>query len=196
MPLVQPILTPLIGLTLISACSDEAITDIGGELDAPAMSSAPVPEIHGLWEWTRVEHLTMPVWVAELVADILPEGPNTQARCESSGIMDLTQVGTTFTGTALLETISCETKGGTLFQPPGPLPQPIDIEDGRISGNAIAFSFRHPTVAPCPMQAVIAAVEGSLATALSGGGHCFVPGHPSRSHRSSSRHRQAERARH
>jgi hypothetical protein len=178
MSLVRPILTPFIGLALLSACSDAHITDVGGELVPPAMTSVPVPEIHGVWEWTRVEHLTMPTWVAQFVAGIMPEGPITQARCESSGTVDLTQNGSTFSGTASLETISCETKGGTQFQPPGPLPQPIDVVDGHISGNAIRFSFIHPTVAPCPMTAVIAAVDGSMATALSGGGRCFVPGHP------------------
>jgi hypothetical protein len=118
----------------------------------------------------------MPAWVAQMVG-IPPEGPVTQAHCESAGWMILVQSGASFSGTAGQTSISCETKGGEQFQPPGWF-LAIDVADGHIGGANIRFTFGGIIPAPCPHSGVITATSGGMATALKATGRCFVPGHP------------------
>jgi hypothetical protein len=165
-------------MVLLIGCSGPDIASPFDEwADAPAMAVAAVPDVSEAWNWTRVEHLTMPAWVAQFVAGIVPEGPVTQAYCESAGTMNLSQSGATFSGPAAQTWISCVTKGGHEFQPPG-WDLEIAVVDGRMKGSSIQFSFNSATPAPCPHHGVISAVTGGKATALSASGRCFVPGHP------------------
>lgn len=113
----------------------------------------------------------------QLIAGIQPEGSVTRAHCESAGTMNLMQNGVTFSGVATQLAIVCETKGGQQFQPPGAF-LPMAVEDGRIRGASIAFSFNSITVTPCPQHGIIAAIAAGVATELKAGGRCFVPGHP------------------
>ena len=170
----------LLALALTAAilplgCSDG--DPVGVERDVPpgavAASIHAVPDVSGTWNWSNEERLRMPPFVAGLVG-IVPEGPNTHARCESLGSMTLSQSGDTFDGNATKSFNSCVTKGGQLFQQPGAV---FQIE-GRIAGMTMDFSFSTPTVAPCPHHAVISANENGVAVALSGTGHCILPGHP------------------
>jgi hypothetical protein len=174
----------VIAMLLVVACTKSPATDELRSLVPTAPTAATAlqsggspPDLSGAWNWSRVEQLTMPSWLAEFVIGIDPEGPITRATCEGSGTMTLTQTGATFTGTATQTTHGCETAGGQQFQSPGAA-MPIAVADGRISGRAIRFSFSNPTVSPCPHQATISAIQGDTAVALTGTGRCFVPGHP------------------
>lgn len=171
-------------LLLPLGCTAPA-TDAGQpspNLTAPAAPSALTaaaapPDLSGAWNWSRVEHLTLPAWVAALVVGIEPEGPITQVTCEGSGTMTIDQSGRTFSGTATQTIHGCETAGGQQFQSPG-ASDPIVVADGRISGRSIHFRFESPTVKPCPHDATISEIHAGTAVALTGTGRCFVPGHP------------------
>jgi hypothetical protein len=165
---------------LLTACT---MTPDGGEPQsltalAPTAPSAvqpgSPPDLSGSWNWSNVEVLRMPSFVAIMVG-IKPEGLNTQARCESAGTMTLVQTGASFSGSAARTFNACETKGGQFFQQPGTA---FQISDGRITGSSIHFSFSSPFVSPCPHRATISAVEGGIAGALNGTGGCILPGHP------------------
>jgi hypothetical protein len=171
-------------MLLVVACTESPATDELGSLlpTAPTASTAllsggATPDLSGAWNWSRVEQLTMPSWVAEFVFGIDPEGPITRVTCAPSGTMTLIQTGATFTGTATQTTHNCETAGGQQFQS-SDAAIPIVVAEGRISGRAIRFSWAGPTVNPCPHQATISVIQGDTAVALTGTGHCFVPGHP------------------
>ncbi len=169
-------------LALLSAgflplgCSDPT----GVEREAPA-STAPFAsvastpaDVSGSWSWTRVEQLKMPDFVAISVG-VVPEGKNTQARCEAAGTLELTQTGREFEGVALRTSDSCETTGGQAFDR-GPTTH--FVTGGRIRGRAARFSLESFTVKPCPHNAVILEVSGGVAQELRGTGHCVFPGHP------------------
>lgn len=162
---------------LIASCSDQV-----SDPTAPTSRSSPSPsaalvDVSGLWNWSNEERLTMPEIVAAMFG-IPPEGPITQIRCESSGTMVLTQVGSSFSGPAERTSISCETKGGFAFLP-GPQFAPVffDVEDGRIRGNSIHFVFGGAPL-PTPSHGVVSASVGGVATVLKGTGRTIVPGHP------------------
>jgi len=134
------------------------------------------PDLSGSWTWSNLETLTMPPFLASNLG-IVPEGPNTHARCESAGEMTLVQVGASFSGTAFKTFNECKTHGGQTFQQPQ-ASAPLTISNGSIQGRNVKFSWSSPTVSPCPHNAVITGYDGSLAVALSGTGHCILPGHP------------------
>lgn len=174
----RKVLTLLLGVTLIPACSDTGLTGVreSSEGDSPQVTAASAVDISGEWEWSNLEVLKFPPFVAGLVIPpITPEGSLTHARCESAGTMTLFQMGAAFQGTATKTFNSCETKGGQTFQQPG---TEFVIAEGQIKGGSVHFSFEAFPVTPCPHHAVVSEVQGGVAGALSGTGKCFLPGHP------------------
>ena len=164
----------LAGCTMTPAGSEPQSLTTLPPTAASAVQPGSPPDLSGAWNWSNVEVLRMPTFVAMMVG-IKPEGLNTQARCESAGTMTLVQTGASFSGSAARTFNACETKGGQTFQQPGTA---FQVSNGRITGSSIRFSFDSPPVTPCPHQAVISAVEGGIAGALIGTGRCIVPGHP------------------
>lgn len=165
----------LVLVATLAGCSEGEFTGPNGETEASlSASSAPVVDLGGAWNWSNVEALTFPPHVA-LMLGIAPEGEVTQARCESAGSMTLDQTGASFEGLANKSLNSCETRGGQSFTQPGTV---FQIADGRVQGRSAHFSFHSFGVRPCPHQVVVEDAAGGTATALSGTGRCFLPGHP------------------
>ena len=140
---------------------------------ASELRAGEPPDMSGSWNWGNVELLRMPPAVAMMVS-VTPEGPNTQARCESSGTMTLVQSGSTFSGTASRASNDCRTTGGQTFRQPG---LELEVVDGHFRGGTVRFSFNSSVVKPCPHTATVTTDQG-MAIALSGSGHCVLPGHP------------------
>jgi hypothetical protein len=134
-------------------------------LDAAAAQSV---NVDGVWNVDRVVQITAPEWVAELIFGVVPEGPVTHIRCETTGTMELFQDGDTFDGTAA-STSECETRGGQTFSSGT---ADIEILDGTINGRSIKFVWIDDVV--CPYKLSLS----SDADRLSGTGRCIVPGHP------------------
>lgn len=170
------ILLSMVGVGCTATEFDGAGTPSIASPSGPSPSRPAVPDLSGEWTWSNLETLKMPPFIAISVG-IAPEGENTHARCESAGTMALVQTGATFSGTARKTFNACETHGGQTFQQPQ-VSAPLTVTDGRIQGRNIQFSLNSPTVAPCPHKAVVSQADGDTATALSGTGHCILPGHP------------------
>ena len=145
-------------------------------LITPVAADSPTQDVSGTWNWTRVDNLAFPAWVAEDVMGIQPEGPITHARCEVAGTMTLVQTGATFSGILMATSQQCVSSGGQLFQETT-IFAPTAIEDGRVVGRSLGFRI-DAVLIDCRYHATVASVEGALATALKGGGPCLVPGHP------------------
>ena len=143
---------------------------------AAAVRSATVMDVSGVWEWSDVSRLTLPRSVA-ILSGIEPEGPITHARCEAHGSMTLSQAGSTFSGVASAMSQRCVTHGGQVFSSPD-AGLPKAVAGGEINGMGLRFSFANSLITPCPHQAVVSEVQNGVASALSGGGRCFVPGDP------------------
>lgn len=166
-----------IGIALIAGCSETEITEASPDR-SPLMSAhgGASIDISGDWLWSREEHLIFPAWVAELIFGIQPEGPTTSARCSGSGTMSLVQTGNTFSGVATSEGGQCTTRGGQVFAGVAPN-EPI--VDGQIRGKSVRFHLIGAGGSvDCAMHAVISEIQAGTASALTGGGHCIVPGHP------------------
>lgn len=143
----------------------------------PAAASPPSPaDVSGSWNWSRVEQLTFPAWVATDIIGIQPEGPTTVARCQGSGTMSLIQADASFTGTFVQTAQECTTQGGQAFQDPAAF-VPVAIDEGRIRGQSIGLLL-DGVVVDCLYHAVISEVQAGVALALAGVGRCIVPGHP------------------
>jgi hypothetical protein len=165
----------LMGALALAACgADSRVTT------EPAphaqLNSRPAPiDVSGSWNWSQVEQLTFPAWVAAEIFGIEPEGPVTTARCEGAGTLNIVQDGQTFTGTSLTTAVSCETSGGQVFVDPlSFIPAAVT---GTVSGRSVSFT-RDGVVVDCDYHATIRSVEGGTATQLSGGSRCVLPGHP------------------
>ena len=168
---VAALLTAVLAL---SACSSDVrlSTEPGSD---PLLNSKPDPiDVSGSWNWTKLEQLTFPAWVAAEVFGIDAEGPVTRARCEGAGTLSIVQDGQAFTGTSLTTAVSCETSGGQVFVDPlsfGP-----SAVSGTVTGRSVRFT--QGVVVNCDYHATILAVEGGTATELRGGSRCVLPGHP------------------
>lgn len=160
-----------IGIAL--ACADTTTAPPLEPREAQLSVEAPSLDIGGVWNWSNLESIRMPPEVANMVG-VVPEGPNTHARCESSGFMNVTQTGSTFEGIAFKSSNSCTTKGGQSFQQAATV---LSIANGRIGGRQLEFSFESFIIRPCPHRAVVEVAEG-VAVALHGSGRCILPGHP------------------
>jgi hypothetical protein len=164
----------------LAACSDGGVTDVaptGSLLGAHGNGGASV-DLSGEWTWAESETLIIPAWAVELAfPEIEAEGSITRASCESSGTLTLVQTGNTFTGTTVRTDHECVTSGGQIFGGDASafLPQPII--DGEIRGRSFVM-HRLATVVECIYHGTISGLEAGVATTLSGGGQCIVPGHP------------------
>jgi hypothetical protein len=172
---------------LVSACDDpasvESTPDEGLRETSAIAQSVAVPDVSGEWEWSSRSYLRMPDWFVEGILnalpqnDVIPEGPNTQGHCVTTGVMTLVQTGATFEGVSTRTSQVCETNGGQSFQGPG-IALPLDVSDGIIRGRSLSFTMDNFTVNPCPHHAVVSEVENGAAIALHGTGGCVIPGHP------------------
>ncbi len=178
-------LLALLTVAHLVGCSDRAPTgpanaapeaeEVAETPTMTASTGAAPADVSGSWTWSSVEQLKFPPFVAEAL-NLVPEGKNTHARCESSGTMELTQAGSAFEGTAEKVFNACRTRVlGQPFQQPQ---SDFFVEDGRITGSSLHFSFASATVRPCPHIAVIESGAGGVALELSGTGHCYLPNHP------------------
>lgn len=178
----KQVLIGAMGAALATGCS-EALTSVSstgtGRPDAATThANAPAIDVSGEWVWSRELSLIFPVWVAQGVFGIEPEGPSTSARCTGSGTMTLVQNGSSFSGVSQNTEGQCVTRGGQVFPGVAPdLPQPV--EDGVIRGRSLNL---HLIAAggslDCTSHAVVTELDGGTATALRGGGPCIIPGHP------------------
>jgi hypothetical protein len=143
----------------------------------PSVHASSATDVSGAWNWSSVQYLTAPPFVAQLIFGIQPEGPVTRLRCDTSGTLNLTQAGDTFTGTATQQA-TCETGGGYIFvSPPSATPPVVDVADGRIAGRSLKFVFSAGPLT-CPFEGVITDLDQSIATDLRATGRCIIPGHP------------------
>lgn len=158
--------------------SPSALVDAAAVVKPAALLVAPrgvtAPNINGLWNARGVVQLTVPPWVAQLVLGIVPEGPVTHIRCESSGTMELTQLGESFSGIQYRDPNVCETRGGQRYEEPKGM---VPVLEGRIEGRSLGFELEDPPLT-CPQRGVITQIEDGTATRLSGTARCIVPGHP------------------
>jgi hypothetical protein len=99
----------------------------------------------------------------------------TQIICTGSGSMTLTQAGASFSGTYVQNNNQCVTKAGQVFQDPLTF-IPFSVL-GEINGNSLSLFIDGPAL-DCDYRAVISDTDQGVATAISGGGPCIVPGHP------------------
>ena len=146
---------------------------------SPAMAAGAVPDVSGSWNVSGTGYLTVPSTEVQRLFGIQPEGPVTHLRCQGTSTMQLSQSGATFSGTAIRQTISCETGHGHVFVPQPPsFPNSLEVADGLITGRGIHFLFGAVAGLGCPHNGAIMQVEGGRATELTANGRCIIPGHP------------------
>lgn len=155
--------------------SSRAIDEVASSGAAKQGTGATTVNVGGDWVWSKEEHLTFPVFAAQLVFGIEPEGPTTSARCETSGTMTIDQVGATLKGTLQYTEHECVTKGGQVFRAAETFsPDPIR---GDVRGRSVEWLSDGLNV-DCRYRAVASDLEGNFASRLDGGSKCIVPGHP------------------
>jgi hypothetical protein len=173
-----------LGLWALAVAASAACSDGGtltglpeGQLLMSAHAGAAI-DVSGDWLWSSEEKLSFPVWVAQGIFGIDPEGPTTQARCTATGTMTLEQVDRIFSGVSVRTGGECVTPGGQVFSGvTGGASEPGF--DGEINGRNLSWQeFVAAGMVACSMRAVISAFDGTTAIELSGGGPCIVPGHP------------------
>ena len=158
-----------------SQAPGSAIDEVAGSSTAKQGTGATTVDVSGDWIWSREDHLTFPVFAAQFVFGIAPEGPTTSARCENSGTMTLVQGGTTLSGTLQKIEHRCVTKGGQVFQDPAAfVPKTIT---GGVRGRNVELLVDGVNV-DCRHSTVASDLEGNYPSTLEGGGPCIVPGHP------------------
>jgi hypothetical protein len=172
-------------IVFLVACS-EADRAGSGAMATSAVPTGPsaivtsaVPDVSGLWIWSGSGHLTVPSTEVERLLGILPEGPITHLRCESTGTMELSQTGTTFSGLATRNTSRCETGGGRVLElPTATFPNTLPVLEGLITGRAVHFLLGAVAGVGCPHNGAIQDVQEGAATELRATGRCIIPGHP------------------
>lgn len=171
------LLLTLLAATLLVRCSDEGPLATPFSDGQSLEGAGAVADIGGSWDWSNLEQLTLPVFVAEMF-NIPVEGPITHVRCESSGTMEITQIGASFSGSLVREAATCETNGGFDFVPPPDFsPSSLDLVDGSIRGRSIRFTtVGGPLFSP--YHGVLSAIESGVATAMKATARTIVPGHP------------------
>jgi hypothetical protein len=144
-----------------------------------AVAASSVPDVSGAWLWAAAGQLTVPASVVQRLFGIAPEGPITHLRCESSGTMQLSQTGATFSGSATRTAVTCETGQGHVFAPPVmAFPNSLPVADGAITGRAIHFLIGSVAGLGCPHNGAITTLDSGTATTLRATGRCIIPGHP------------------
>ena len=183
---VFPFSSTVPALLLLTACSGGDRSSVGGVTAYPtaptsALSATPsrAPDLSGSWNWSAVGRLTVPASVVERLFGIEPEGPITHLRCESSGTMELTQTGASFSGLATRTAVSCETGLGHVFVPAPPgFTNSLPVEEGTITGRGVHFLLGSVGGLGCPHNGAITDVEDGTATEITANGRCILPGHP------------------
>jgi hypothetical protein len=185
---VRPIflLSSSIATLLLAACSGPDRAPFEPSAHYPTAPSTPfvvaassVPDVSGAWVWAAAGHLSVPAFVVQRLFEIEPEGPITHLRCESWGTMQLSQTGTTFSGSATRTAVTCETGRGHVFAPPVmAFPNSLPVADGVITGRAIHFLIGSVAGVGCPHNGAITSVDSGTATTLRATGRCILPGHP------------------
>jgi hypothetical protein len=175
--------SPLIVFVVSCSAADRAALEPMANPAAPTVPSAIVtgssPDVSGSWNWSGAGHLTVPSADVERLLGILPEGPITHLRCESTGTMELSQTGPGFSGLATRNTSRCETGGGRVLElPSATFPNTLPVVDGLITGRAVHFLLGAVAGVGCPHNGAIQDVVEGAATELRATGRCIIPGHP------------------
>jgi hypothetical protein len=175
--------SPLVAFVVACGGVDRAASDRPATSAMPTGPSAIVtsslPDVSGSWNWSGAGHLTVPASEVQRLLGIEPEGPITHLRCEAAGTMELSQVGTSFNGSATRYTSRCETGSGRVLElPTSTFPNVLPIVDGLITGRAIHFLMGAVAGVGCPHNGAIQDVEEGGATELRASGRCIIPGHP------------------
>ena len=168
-------LTPLLAALLLAGCDGGLGTEPSGASAATAAVAAPAVDVSGSWVWREEVILQLPEEFALEAFGVQPEGPVTIGRCVNTGIMELAQDGSTFSGTAT-QNSTCVSRGGQQFSPPAFSPV-LDVREGEIRGRSLRVVFGAGDV-PCLYHAQIADIEDGTAVRLRGAGRCIPPGHP------------------
>src|SRR5262245_23093980 len=167
---------PPVGPTAVAGAVSNQNTAVVATAQAAAASAVAVADVSGSWNWSEEVVLALPEWLGP-VFGFVPEGPVTHMRCQDFGVMNISQAGTSFSGTAT-QTSTCQTRGGQVFSP-AVFPSSIQISDGRIDGRSIHLFFGpSPNEVPAPYDGTISEIVGGVATALRGTGRAIPPGHP------------------
>jgi hypothetical protein len=150
---------------LIAGCSDPGPTQVEPQF---AAGSAQVADLSGEWAWSETTVIKARAFIVPILFGIAPEGPITHITCATTGTMQLTQTGTTFTGSAQ-QSSSCVTKGGLAV--PAPFPPSLQVA-GHVTGGSFRFTFDAGIA--CDYQGAIVARQKS-ALRLQGSGDCQIP---------------------
>ena len=175
--------TPLIVFVVSCSGTERATSRAMASSAVPTAPSAILAssdfDVSGSWNWSGTGHLTVPSSDVERLLGILPEGPITHLRCESTGTMELSQTGPTFSGLATRSTTRCETGGGRVLElPTATFPNTLPVVDGLITGRAVHFLLGAVAGLGCPHNGAIQDVVEGVATELRATGRCIIPGHP------------------
>jgi hypothetical protein len=167
-------LTTLAGIAALLGCSDATGPAAPPAAAVAALLAQPAPpQIGGEWHETRTNFIHLTPFAAELWG-FVAEGARTTIRCSAEGTMSLIQDGSSFSG-SLTEEFVCISQGGQQREFG---PETTDIVDGKIGGQAIAFTLiGQPGPVNCPANGVISAEDG-VAVAMRGTWRCIEPGHP------------------
>lgn len=136
-----------------------------------AQGSGSPADIDGVWSYSE-----------EVFLVIKPGDEVLHLRCVSpDGVLTLDQNGSTFTGTLVYSTGSCETKDGQVLPPPWPLPYEA-VLSGHIAGRSVHIDqFDAPPAPPvhCPKTGTIE-ISGEVAVRLTTVGRCDLSSAPFR----------------
>lgn len=149
--------------------------------DSTITAAQAAPDISGVWTYAEESRLVLPGELA-LAMGLAYEGPVLQMTCDSqTGVLTLTQTGSTFTGTLQHPVSTCTTSGGQAAPPPWPQPYEA-ILSGRLTGSALHIDqFDAPPAppTPCPKNGTIE-MEGGIIVQLNTTGRCDLSSAPFR----------------
>jgi len=165
---------------ILSACSAEnPSAPQGSSLRGAAGGSASFDaqsfvDVSGTWNWSELAFLRLPPEVASGAFGIVPEGPLTHATCVDVGVITLAQSGATFTGN-VTQLAQCETTRGQTFDPIGPFPAQLPLDDGLLVGRSFSFELYAGNGIICTYRGAVT-VQNDVAVSMQGVGACQVPG--------------------
>ena len=149
---------------LLAGCADDHPTALEPAAAGQALAAAAGPfDISGTWS-DVVEHTSLVVKPADAVLHL---------SCVSTGEMQITQNGSTFTGTLHHSTSACVLRDGSPFPPPWSTPYDATFS-GTIAGHALHIDqYDAPPAFPthCPKNGRIL-LDGGAAVQLTTVGKC------------------------
>lgn len=166
----------MLSVLLLAGCSDTSVLGPDLATETPTSAVKVTPDVSGSWEWSEVTEIKATP-IAAFIFGVVPEGPITHLTCPSSGVLTITQNGSTFSGSSTQTPGTCTTRGGQTGQPP--FPPTLELVNGNIQGRSFRFSFLvegplgEPPM-PCNYRGALR-VTGGATSAFQGSGSCEVP---------------------